>query len=224
VVVAAQMQQDRVGAEVKEELKRMVEDPAMFSAFATEEERLQMAGTVLPAAAAVGHVAPVVRIATTPGPLRDTALESLARARGDAAAKQIADALKQATDETVRWKLTKALGNTASFAATPTLVSLLGDSDANVRNVAAQGLGQIRDPSAVPSILKHLEKAAPDYDFAHHLVESLGLIGANSALPALQKLAASEEEFWKKQLGFFIRNAIARIKTENPDSMLLDGK
>jgi HEAT repeat protein len=177
---------------------------------------------VLPAAAAAGIVAPVLRIASTSGPLRDLALEALVNARGDAAAKLISDALKLATDETVRWKLTKALGQTASFKATPMLVSLLDDGTANVRNVAAQGLGQIRDPSAVPSMIAHLEKAAPDYQFALPLAVSLGQIGANAALPALEKLAASEEEFWRQQMRPFVRTAITRIKTDNPDSMVLD--
>jgi HEAT repeat protein len=222
VVVAAQMKGATIGPEFKAELQRMVESPESFTAFPNEEDRQIMQATVLPAAAAAGLVAPVLSIASTSGPMRDVALEALVNARGDAAAKLIADALTKSTDETVRWKLAKALGQTASFKATSTLVALLDDPSVNVRNMAAQSLGQIRDASAVPAMLAHLEKAAPDYPYAHALVESLGQIGANAALPALTKLAASEEEFWRQQLGPFVRNAIARIKTDNPDSMLLD--
>jgi len=225
VVVASQMQGAAVGPEMKAEIQRMVESPEQaFSGFTNEEERQIAQATVLPAAAAAGIVAPVLRLASTSGPMRDVALEALVNARGDSAAKLISDTLKLATDETVRWKLTKALGQTASFKATPMLVSLLDDPVVNVRNMAAQGLGQIRDPSAVPSMLAHLEKAAPDREFAQPLVVSLGQIGANAALPALEKLAASEEEFWRQQMKPFVLNAITRIKTDNPDSMLLDDK
>jgi HEAT repeat protein len=222
VVVAAQIQGDKIGPETKAELQSMVESPETFTSFGTEEDRLIAQSTVLPAAAAAGIVAPVLRMASTSGPMRDVALEALVNARGDAAAKLIADALTKSTDDTVRWKLAKALGMTASFKATPTLISLLDDSSANVRNVSAQGLGLIRDASAVPAMVAHLDKTT-DYQFAFPLVVSLGQIGANAALPALEKLAAREEDLWR-QLRPFVLNAIHLIKTDNPDSVLLDDK
>jgi len=225
IIVAAQMQGAKAGPEVKAELTRMVESPDTLTGFATEDERLQIVGTALPAAAAAGIVAPVVRLASGGGVLRDVALEALINARGASAAKQIIEALSRASDDVVRWKLTKALGQTADFAATATLVSLLDDPSVNVRDVAAQGLGSIHDGSAVPAMLKHLEKAAPEYTYARNLVESLGLIGANAALPMLQKLAASTDPFWRDQLAPFVKLAINRIKTDNPDSMIeYDGK
>jgi HEAT repeat protein len=220
VLVAAQMQADAVGPELKAELQRIVESPASLSAFTDDVERQLVQGTAMPAAVAAGVIEPVLRAATTSGPLRDIALNALRQARGDAAAKQIATALAQASDDTQRRDLTAALGETGSFTATPTLVALLDDASANIRNAAARGLGQIRDPAAVKPILAHLAKAAPDHDFANALVVSLGTIGANEALPALEKLAANEEDFWR-QLRPFVQNAIVRITTGNPESLRL---
>jgi HEAT repeat protein len=174
----------------------------------------------MPAAVAAGIVEPVLRVATTPGPNRDIALNALRQARGDAAAKLIVAALARTSDETERRELTTALGETASTVATATLVALLDDDSGNVRRAAARGLAQIRDPAAVKPILAHLDKAPPDNDFANALVVALGTIGANEALPALEKLAKSEDAFWRGH-NTFIRNAIVRINTGNPESEML---
>ncbi len=218
IVVASQMQATAVGPEVKTELQHMVEGAGSLSAFTDENDRLRIQGAVLYAAAAAGVVAPVIQVATNPGPMRDAALEALTNAHGDSAAKQIVKALAAATDPAVRWKLVKALGATASKAATSTLVGLLDDSDVNVRNLAATGLGEIRDADAVPALLSHLGKAGGDYAYAHGLVDALGRIGQNSALPDLKQLAASDDPFWRDLLRPFLREAIHRIESDNPDS------
>lgn len=221
VLVAAQIRGSGAGEELKAELLRMVESDSSLSAFPDEVERQIVQGTAMPAAVAAGIIAPVLRTATTSGPMRDIALNALREARGDEAAKLIAAALVRATDETQRRELTVALGETGSNAATATLVSLLGDESENVRRAAARGLSQIRDPAAVKPILARLPKSPPDHDFARNLVGALGTIGANEALAPLQKLEASEEDFWR-QLRPFVQNAIVRIKTGNPESLRLD--
>jgi HEAT repeat protein len=221
VLVAAQIRGAAVGEDLKVELQRLVESDAALSAFPDEVERQIVQGTAMPAAVAAGVIEPVLRVATTSGPMRDIALNALREARGDTAAKLIAAALLRATDEIQRRELTVALGETGSSAATATLVSLLDDESENVRRAAARGLSQIRDAAAVKPILARLAKAAPDHDFARNLVGALGTIGANEALATLQKLEASEEDFWR-QLRPFVQNAIVRIKTGNPESLRLD--
>ena len=216
----AHIQGADAGAEVKAELRRVVESDAALATFETDEDRLRVQGTAMPAAAAAGVVEPVLRAATTAGPMRDIALRALRQARGDAAAKLIAAAIQKSTDEAQKRELTAALGETASFAATATLVSLLDDPSANVRQAAATGLQKIRDPAGMRPVLSHLEKAAPDADFARNLVGALGTIGVVDALPALEKLAASEEDFWR-QLRPWVQNAIVRVKTGNPESQRL---
>ena len=89
-----------------------------------------------------------------------------------------------------------------------------------MRQAAATGLQKIRDPAGMRPVLSHLEKAAPDADFARNLVGALGTIGVVDALPALEKLAASEEDFWR-QLRPWVQNAIVRVKTGNPESQRL---
>ena len=223
VLVAAQIQGKAAGPELKSELQRLVESESSLLAFTDEIERQLMLGTAMPAAVAVGIVEPVLRAATTSGPLRDIALHALRQARGDAAAKQIAAALSRSTDETERRELTVALSETESFAATASLTGLLDDPSANIRQAAARGLGMIRDPAAVKPILAHLPKAPPDYDFARNLVDALGTIGANESLVPLGKLAVSEEDFWR-QLRTYVQRSIVRIETGNPESLRLDSK
>jgi HEAT repeat protein len=220
-VLVAQMQGEKAGPEMKAQLESIVSGGASLSGIESEDERLVVQGMAMPAAVAMGAVEPVLRAATSSGPLRDVALHALRQARGDDAAKQIAAALARATDETQRRELTVALGETLSKTATPTLVALLDDPAVNVRNAAARGLGQVRDPAAVKPLLAHLAKATGDRDFANGIVYSLGVIGVNDALPALDKLAASDDEFWR-ELRPFVQNAATRIRTGNPDSQLLD--
>jgi len=222
VAQVAMYQGANAGPETRAELTRMVESPeTSLAAFKDDEDRLRMQGTAMPAAVAAGIIEPVLRAAQTSGPMRDIALNALRQARGDAAAKQIAAALKTNTDEAQRRELTVALGETASKVATPTLVSLLDDESSNIRHAAARGLSQIRDPAAVKPLLSHLDKASPDSAFGRNLVEALGTIGVNDALPALKKLEESEEDFWV-QLRPWIRLAINRITTGNPESQRLD--
>jgi HEAT repeat protein len=220
VLRAAQILGQGAGPELKAELLRTVESPEALAGFTDEVERQIVQATAMPPAVAAGILEPVLRHATTAGPLRDVALNALREARGDAAAKQIAAALARSTDETVRRELTAALGETGSTAATPTLVALLDDASADVRRAAARGLSQIRDPAAVKPLLAHLPKSPPDADFARNIVTALGTIGANESLAALEKLAASEEAFWR-DLRPFVQNAVVRIKTGNPESLLL---
>jgi HEAT repeat protein len=220
VFLAAQMLGQGAGPELKAELLRTVESADSLAGFTDEIDRQLVQGTAMPAAVAAGIVEPVLRHATTAGPLRAIALNALREARGDVAAKQIAAALARTSDESVRRELTAALGETASSAATATLVALLDDPSADVRRAAARGLSQVRDAAAVKPLLARLPKSPPDADFARNIVTALGTIGANESLSALEKLAESEEAFWR-DLRPFVQNAIVRIKTGNPESLLL---
>jgi HEAT repeat protein len=213
---AALMQGQNVGPELKAELRRIVESDQSLGAFESELDRQRMQAAALPAAAASGLLEPVLRLAATSGPLRDVALNALRSARGDSAAKQIAAALARTNDEKERRELASALGATGSFAATRALVELLDDPNAGIRQVAALGLSEIRDPAAVKPILEHLPKAPPDTTFGHNLIVALGTIGANESLPTLEKLAASEEAFWKT-LKQWTRQAITRIRNQDPE-------
>jgi HEAT repeat protein len=214
---AALIQGDRIGPELKAELLRTVESTATLTAFPDEIDKLRVQGAAMPAAVAAGLVEEVLRSATTSGIQRDIALNALRQARGDDAARSIAAALNASKDEAVRRELTVALGETGSRAVTGTLVTLLGDEDPNTRSAAARALGQTRDAAAVKPILSSLSRATSDYDFARQLVDSLGTIGSKEALETLRKLESSKEAFWR-QLNPFIRRAIGRIETGNPES------
>ena len=220
MLTAAQILGPSAGPELKAELLRTIDNPDALSAYPDEVDRQYVQSMAMPPAVAAGIIEPVLRHATTSGRLRDSALNALLQARGDAAAQQIAAAIARTSDPNVRRQLADALGETRSSSATATLVALLDDENADVRRAAARGLSQVRDPAAVKPLLAHLPKSPPDQDFARNIVTALGTIGANESLTALEKLAVSEEAFWR-DLRPFVQNAIVRIKTGNPESALL---
>jgi HEAT repeat protein len=78
----------------------------------------------------------------------------------------------------------------------------------------------VRDPAAVKPMLAALEGSGDDHMFAQNLVKALGTTGANEALPLLRKLVASSEQKWLN-LRPWVSNAIVRIETGNPESLIV---
>lgn len=163
----------------------------------------------------------VLRIAVdnTEG-LGDIALHGLRRARGDEAAKKIAGAVETAAGDRQRWGLVMGLGQTGSREATSTLVKLLDDESENVRNAAAQGLVEVKDPASVDAILNKLDQPDGTFLFRRHLVDALGRAGHTKALPRLKELLEKTEQEWRN-LQPYVQRAIVRIETGNPDSQRL---
>ncbi|MGD1713747.1 HEAT repeat domain-containing protein, partial [Dapis sp. BLCC M172] len=68
----------------------------------------------------------------------------------------------------------------------PRLIPLLEDSDKDVREKAAEILGEIGSETAIPRLIQLLEDS--DKDVREKAVEVLGTIGSETAIPALIKL------------------------------------
>ena len=113
------------------------------------------------------------------------------------------------------------LGETRSFKATPHLVELLDAEDQNTRHAAARSLSLVRDPAATKALLERLETAGDDHRLALNIVEALGTTGANEALPRLRELKDADEQHWRS-LRPWVRRAIARIESGNPDTTRME--
>jgi HEAT repeat protein len=87
------------------------------------------------------------------------------------------------------------------------LIQLLEDSEWDVRSLAAQGLGRLKDKRATEVLIRHLKER--DGDVAYRAAKALGEIGDRKAIPAL--LVALKDD----QLDVFARipaaGALARM-------------
>lgn len=209
---------------VRLEVRRLVEDPTALEFAADEATRLKLRGGALTAAAAIGGdlLDPVVRIVRddTDG-WGSVAMHCLRKARGDEAVEKVAPLLEARPDPAFQREVTVVLGETRSFQATPHLVRQLESEDQNTRHAAAQGLSLVRDPAATKPLLRALDDVGDDFAMARSVVEALGRIGANDALDRLRALKDSDETFWEG-LRPWVRNAIERIESGNPDSTRMD--
>ncbi len=100
-------------------------------------------------------VALLVRIASTIGPERAAALDSLRTLRSDGVDTALTAELESAASE-ARVRLIGVLADRQADGAVPTLVRLLENSDQATSVAAAKALGQIAGPSALPQLLKTL--------------------------------------------------------------------
>jgi len=208
------------GEEMRLAIRQLIDDPNSLDAVERDSDRLRLRGSALAAAAAMGGdlLAPVLRVAESDDAgLGGVALHSLRAARGDEAADQIDEAARRASDPKVRRELVTALGETRSRRATGTLIAMLDDSSENVRRAAARGLTLVRDPSSVQPILDRLVSVKGDYNLSRSFIDALGRIGAREALPKLEALRESDDAEWV-QVQMFVRNAIHRIESGNPES------
>lgn len=228
VLVTAQQQGENADATVRGLVRDVLLDGRAGGLAPEDEEAsvLKLRAEALAAAASMGGdlLPEVVRLALQgDGMLSHSAAHALRNARGEDAAEAIAGAVDRVQDPRIRYQLVEALGETGSRKATPQLTRLLNDEEDNVRRAAARALVQLRDPRAIDAVLERLEGGENDYQMSNTLVKALGRMGARKALDRLNEMwdraEAGEPEM--KSLEPFVRNAIKRIETGNPDSELL---
>ncbi len=224
VVRVARLHGPQADTALRLEIRRMIEDPTAIEFVEDENARLKLRGSALTAAAAIGGelLDPVIRIVQNDSEgLGNVALHCLRKARGDEAAKKVAPLLQSNSDPRFQREVAVVLGATRSFAATDPLVALLDADDQNTRHAAAHGLSLVRDPAAVRPLLDRLDGARDDHQMAMNIIDALGTIGVNDALPKLRELRDSDEPEWE-QLRPWIRRALARIESGNPDTTRME--
>jgi HEAT repeat protein len=113
-----------------------------------------------------------------------------------------------------------ALGAIGDETAVPTLARVFAgqpenkkkakaESNAFVMRAAARSLGQIRSRASVDVLIAALANDATDNDVRREAATALGLIGDNSAGPALQAAFASSDPY----LSEAARVALRRLKS-----------
>lgn len=213
------------GSEARTEVTRIIENPAFLESDPEAQDRIFQSALSVGASMGGDAYEAVVRIALdSAGTPRSMAMYALRQGRGDASAQhlvsQITPARWAAADAATRWNIVNALGATESPKVTELLLRALEDEEASVRDAAAAALGQVRDPASVAPMLTKLEKSLDNYNLSRTLVNA---IGRTCSKTAEKRLAAIlEREFPQRDdLAPFIRVALYRIDTGNPDATLL---
>ncbi len=223
IVTIAHLGSALVSDDLRGEVRRLIEDRTAVEFAGDADAQLGLRAGAIAAAAAIGGdlLDPVLRIAeTNPDNLRAVALHGLRQARGDDAAAAILRLVEPAAKGGYEREVLEALGETRSWKATRTLVERLDADDVNVRHAAARGLVTVRDPDSVKPILARLERSLSDYVMARSLLDALGTIGANEALPRLEQLV-DDKAVADASLKVFVQRAIQRIRTGDPETNVL---
>lgn len=149
--------------------------------------------------------------------VRLEAVKSLAEAAKDEdAIRHLIDATADA-DTRVRLKAIDCLGNARASAATPVLVQslYLRDSAPWLKQRILVALGKIGDPRAAKPIADFLDRDV-GADLIGTAIFSLGEVGNESSIPALQRLAGGTEN---ERLELLAGDAIGKIRARqiNPE-------
>ena len=121
---------------------------------------------------------------------RNSATEAMVRI-GDATVPAIVRRLQSHPESDVRLSLVNLLGDLRNSEGFDVLCETLeNESDVNVASSIISSLGKFRDASAIPALLRVLER--PDTWLKFHSVEALGEIGDRAALPAILPLYAEK--------------------------------
>jgi HEAT repeat protein len=92
----------------------------------------------------------------------------------------------------VRHAAAYALGQLGTAAAAEPLVAALHDTSPMVRGMAAEALAYLRDVSVMPSLLLALHDTSAEVRYWGAF--AVGELGGEEAIPALRRLADSDEE------------------------------
>jgi HEAT repeat protein/cyclophilin family peptidyl-prolyl cis-trans isomerase len=89
------------------------------------------------------------------------------------------------------WPVAYALQRIEDKRALPALLTLASAESAYTRTFALKGLGALRDPSAVPVILPHIDASRAPSESTIEAIRAMGRIGDARGEPALTKLLYS---------------------------------
>jgi HEAT repeat protein len=125
--------------------------------------------------------------------MRRSAVVALGRLAHPDSTPALIEAMQTDADDRTRNIATLALGTIcASTAMEPLLAVLANRAElANVRGAAAEALNGYRDPRVVAALVTALEDPEPEVRF--FAAFALSAAGDESALPALERLAAADE-------------------------------
>jgi HEAT repeat protein len=132
-------------------------------------------------------------------------------------------------DEADRCYAARTLGTLHSQNAVETLIAHLTDEDIDVCVDAAEALGRIGDPTAVPPLLNSLSKEESG-EVCTAVTSALGMLGGEAAIDALKKIAVERPEaieweddwdrWWDVQLAAV--EALGRYGIEDATELLVD--
>lgn len=131
----------------------------------------------------------------------------------------------QRKDPRIRREVVQAIGMIGGTSAITFLDQALTDADGVIRCIAATNLGKIGTESALDALLTVIRPGAldrKDQAEARAFLDAVGLVGSNSALPALERLLNRNPWFRRERLSAIYEgaaNALRMIGT--PEALAL---
>ncbi|MCP3979635.1 MAG: HEAT repeat domain-containing protein [bacterium] len=125
--------------------------------------------------------------------IRSAALRALGDRRYSGSWKALAEVLENADDVAMHPLAADALVTMQVAEAWPGLAAALGSPDKDVRNIAAFGLGKLREPLAVEA-LSTTATGDAEWEVRANAAQALGMIGDPAARPALEKCKEDDHE------------------------------
>lgn len=149
--------------------------------------------------------------------VRNEAAYALAEIGDKAAVQPLIDAIDLATTakgaDRVNMRVAFALGELGDHKATPALVKIVdGARDPLVRDAALKGLGALKDPKAVPTLLKLVTDDNAPPLLTKHAIVALGDMRTVEAVPALARAMVLE----RQGVSFFLEASYALFQVGAP--------
>lgn len=183
-------------------------DPKVVVEAARELRKLKAKSAVEPLVKLLGHDNMDVR---------NEAAYALAEIRDASAVQPLINAIDITTTargaDRVNMRIAYALGELGDTSATPSLVKIVDNArDPLVRESALRALGALKDPKAIPTLLKLVtDEDAPPL-LTKHAIIALGALRTEEAIPALVRAIVLE----RKGVSFFAEASFALFQIGAP--------
>jgi aminopeptidase N len=148
--------------------------------------------------------------------IRATAGDALGRVGGEAASKQLLDALNSKDDPWVRNQVVNALGN---FKDNPPVAAKLEsiareDSSYRSRAAALQTLGRLKTPAAFATLTAAVSSDSPDDILRNAALRSFGALADDKAVPTLLEWSANGKPLDSRVAAI---GSLARLQKDNKE-------
>src|SRR5262249_38299249 len=146
--------------------------------------------------------------------VRATAADALGERKTPAAAKQLLEALNNASEPWVRNRIATALGNFKDNMEVIARLETVAKDDKSFRARAAalQGLGKLKAPNALATLNAAVAADSPDDFLRNAALRAMGPLGDDKAVPALKEWAALGKRIETRQAAIY---SLARLKKDD---------
>lgn len=139
--------------------------------------------------------------------LKEEAMRRISEDRVKAALPILETLLRKDLPKSSRLLIIQAIGDIGEKNSAVYLIPLLNQQDADICEAAAEALGKIKDPRAIPSLAKAISEKKVRYG----IIWALGNIGDKSGVPVLTPLLQNTDKY----VSYNARQALKKIGSFN---------